>query len=42
MDDKKKNKEYVKPEADLVEFADEDIITVSVGTEAGWGGEEFL
>ncbi len=37
MNDKKKKKEYVIPEADLVEFANDDIITVSAGTEtAGW------
>ena len=29
MNDKKKKKEYVKPEADLVEFVDDDIIVTS-------------
>ena len=36
MDDKKK--QYVKPEAEIVEFANEDIITVSDGGTLGWGG----
>ena len=41
MDDKKKK--YVIPEAELVNFVDEDIITVSVGVEAGMGdGEELI
>lgn len=41
MDDKKKNKKYVVPEADLVEFADEDIITASAGGAGGtWGGDD--
>ena len=39
MDDKKKK--YVKPEADLIDFSGEDIITVSVLEEAGWDGEEY-
>ena len=37
MNDKKKKKEYVIPEADLVEFVKEDIITVS-GLANWWGG----
>lgn len=38
MDDKK----FVKPEAEIVDYTFEDIITMSVGTaEAGWDGEEF-
>ena len=36
MNDKKKKKEYVVPEADVVEFANEDIITVSSEDTAGW------
>ena len=41
MNDKKKKKEYAVPEADLIEFADEDIITLSTGTEKlDWGGGE--
>ena len=38
MDEKKK---YEAPEADVVEFNNEDIITLSVGETAGWEGEEF-
>ena len=38
MDDKK----FVKPEAEIVDYTSDDIITMSVGTaEAGWDGEEF-
>lgn len=38
MDDKK----FVMPEAEVVDYSAEDIITMSVGTaEAGWDGEEF-
>ena len=38
MDDKK----FVMPEAEIVSYSDEDIITMSVGTaEADWDGEEF-
>ena len=38
MDDKK----FVMPEAEIVSYSDEDIITMSVTTaEAGWDGEEF-
>ena len=41
MNDKKKNKKYVIPEAEVVEYADEDIITVSrTGGALAWGGEE--
>ena len=40
MDDKK-NKKYVIPEAEVVEYVDEDIITVSrTGDTLAWGGEE--
>lgn len=42
MNDKNKKKEYVIPEADLVEFAKEDIITLS-GDGLGrlwWGGDD--
>ena len=36
MDDKKKKK-YVIPEAEVVNFADDDIITLSSGDTASWG-----
>ena len=39
MDDKKKKK-YVIPEADLVEFADEDIITLSGFGALYWGDDD--
>ena len=40
MDDKKKM--FLKPEAEIVEFVDEDIITVSVGDTADFSmGEDF-
>ena len=40
MNDKKKKKEFVIPEADIVSFADDDIITLSgVGT-LYWGGDD--
>lgn len=43
MDDKKKK--YAKPEAEVVDFAKEDIITLSGGTgTAGWDdgfGEDY-
>ena len=39
MEDKK---QFVKPEAEVVEFVSNDIITVSVGTTAGYDeGEDF-
>ena len=40
MDDKKK---YERPEAEIVDFSNEDIITMSTGAvEAGWtDGEDF-
>ena len=39
MNDKKK--EYVVPEADIVEFAKEDIITLSgFGNTLWWGGDD--
>ena len=41
MNDKKKKKEFVIPEANVVEFANDDIITVSTGETAYWGGENF-
>lgn len=34
MDEKKK---YVKPEANVVDFENEDIVTASVGDVANWG-----
>ena len=37
MDDKKKKK-YVIPEAEIVDFTNEDIITSSAGTD-GWIGD---
>ena len=36
MNDKKKKKEFVKPEAEIVDFANDDIITLSSQTEAEW------
>lgn len=44
MDDKKKK--YLKPEAEVVDYSAEDIITLSVGTQNGnWAdddnGEDF-
>ena len=41
MDDKKKKKEYVQPEANIIEFATDDIITFSNGGEFPdtWTGE---
>ncbi len=38
MDDKKNKKKYVDPKAELVDFVDEDIITLSLGTDGGIGG----
>ena len=38
MNDKKKK--YLKPEADITEFASEDIITLSGVGKLYWGGEE--
>ena len=40
MDDKKKK--YVIPDAEIVNFNEEDIVTVSVGTMAGYDdGEDY-
>lgn len=41
MNDKKKKKEYAIPEAELIEFANDDIVTVSgfVGT-LFWGEDD--
>ena len=41
MDDKKKKK-YVIPEAEIVDFTGEDIITLSSGTDNAnwWGGND--
>ena len=40
MDDKKKK--FIVPEADILEFANDDIITMSAGDTAEWtGGEEW-
>ena len=40
MDEKKKK--YISPEADILEFANDDIITLSAGDTAEWtGGEEW-
>lgn len=36
MDDKKKKK-YVIPEAEILDFANDDIITLSGDDEASWG-----
>ena len=41
MNDKKKNKKYVIPEAEVVEFANDDIITLSGFADTlFWGGED--
>ena len=40
MDDKK-NKKYVKPEAEVVEFQNEDIITTSVWGDGGNNNNEY-
>ena len=40
MNDKKKNKKYVIPEAELVEYTADDIITVSVGGTLYWGDDD--
>ena len=37
MNDKKKKKEYVIPEAEIVDFSGEDIVTAS-GLANWWGG----
>lgn len=36
MDNKKKNKKYVVPEAEIVTYSDEDIITISTYVTNGW------
>lgn len=36
MDDKKKKKEYVKPEAEILTFEGDDIITLSDRGTGGW------
>lgn len=40
MDDKKKM--FLKPEAEIVEFVDEDIITVSEGDTDNFSGEDLI
>lgn len=40
MDDKK-NKKYEMPEAEIVDFAGDDIITLSEGDTAGLEGEDM-
>ena len=42
MDDKKKK--FIAPEADVLDFANDDIITLSAGETAGWndGGEWWM
>lgn len=40
MDDKKKV--FLKPEAEIVEFVDEDIITVSEGDTDNFSGEDLI
>ena len=37
--DKKRNKTFVYPKMDLIEFGKEDVITTSALTDAGVGGE---
>ena len=39
MNEKNKKKEYVVPKADLVIFADQDIITISSGETLDWNEE---
>lgn len=43
MDDKKKKKEFIKPTAEIVDFANDDIITFSNGGEfpEDWTGETW-
>ena len=38
MDDKKKK--FIVPEAEILDFATDDIITLSAGDTATWGGGE--
>lgn len=38
MDEKKKK--FISPEADILEFADDDIISLSGADTATWGGGE--
>ena len=40
MNEKKKKKEYVKPEANILEFASEDIITLSGVSALYWGNDD--
>ena len=40
MNDKKKNKKYVIPEAEILDFANDDIITLSNYGKLRWWGEE--
>ena len=42
MNDKKKKKEYVKPESEIIEFSGEDIITLSGDglDRLWWGGDD--
>ena len=42
MDDKKKKKKFIIPEAEIIEFKNDDIITLSTGETANWEGEEWL
>lgn len=43
MDNETKKKVFLKPEAEIVDFADEDIITFSNGGDApnSWTGEPW-
>ena len=36
------DKKFVVPEAEIVSYSAEDIITVSTGEVANWDGENFL
>ena len=42
MNDKKKKKEFVIPEAEIVNFADDDIITLSGAEKLYWGGGDNI
>ena len=40
MNDKKKKKEFVVPAAEMVDFTNEDIITLSGVDRLYWGGDD--
>ena len=41
MNDEKNKKQFVIPEAEILDFSEEDIITMSQGGTTFWGGENF-